>query len=87
MRAVCFDDVVFNEGVGGPAVDGEVGVTVGREGSTIFDLPALDISFMRHSKLIPQFLNGERIEQSFLTYHHLLTILSHKQNFPYSHPK
>lgn len=31
------DDVVFNEGVGGPTVDGEVGVSVGFVGSAVGD--------------------------------------------------
>lgn len=36
-RAVGFNDVVFNERVAGPAIDGEVAVALGLEGTTIVD--------------------------------------------------
>ena len=37
LCAVRLDDVVFDQGVLGPAVDGEIAVTAGVEGAGVFD--------------------------------------------------
>lgn len=51
MVAVRLDDVVLDEGAGGPAVDGEVAVSFGEEGAGVDDLSGGGLACTRRGGL------------------------------------